>query len=85
MLRNLLYARKGQYTGGPDYDNFSEDFTTNEDITALYLMGTMEFDKAVVIAGIRIEDTDYDTLGYNDGDINDVLTATKVIHLYHQA
>ncbi len=74
---NLLYARKGQYTGGPDYDNFSEDFTTNEDITALYLMGTMEFDKAIVIAGIRIEDTDYDTLGYNDGDINDVLTASK--------
>ena len=32
---HLLYARKGQYTGGPDYDNFEEDFTTNEDITAL--------------------------------------------------
>ena len=74
---NLLYARRGQYTGGPDYDNFEEDFTSNEDITALYVMGTMEFDKAVVIAGIRVEDTDYDTLGYNDGDVNDVLTASK--------
>ena len=74
---NLLYARKGQYTGGPDYDNYEEDFTTNEDITALYFMGTMDFDKAVVIAGIRVEDTDYDTLGYNDGDVNDVLTASK--------
>ena len=74
---NLLYARRGQYTGGPDYDNFEEDFTTNEDITALYLMGTMEFDKALVIAGIRVEDTDFDTLGYNDGDVNDVLTASK--------
>ncbi len=74
---HLLYARKGQYTGGPDYDNFEEDFTTNEDITALYLMGTMEFDKAVVIAGIRVEDTDFDTLGYNAGDVNDVLTASK--------
>ncbi|NCW00145.1 MAG: TonB-dependent receptor, partial [Proteobacteria bacterium] len=28
-------------------------------------------------AGIRVEDTDYDTLGYNDGDVNDVLTASK--------
>ena len=74
---NLLYARKGQYTGGPDYDNFEEDFTTNEDITALYAMGIMEFDNAVVIAGIRVEDTDYDTLGYNAGDVNDVLTASK--------
>ena len=74
---NLLYARKGQYTGGPNFENYEEDFTTNEDITALYLMGTMEFDKAVVIAGIRVEDTDYDTLGYNDGDVNDVLTASK--------
>ena len=74
---NLLYARKGQYTGGPNFENYEEDFTTNEDILALYLMGTIQFDKATVIAGIRVENTDYDTLGYNDGDVDDVLTASK--------
>ena len=40
-------------------------------------MGTIQFDKATVIAGIRVENTDYDTLGYNDGDVDDVLTASK--------
>ena len=37
----------------------------------------MEAENAVVILGLRVEDTSYSTLGYNDGDINDPITASK--------
>ena len=73
---SLLWPLKGTF-GGPDYSNVEQDYTSDEDIAAMYLMGTMESDNAVVILGLRVEDTSYSTRGYNNGDINDVITASK--------
>ena len=73
---SLLWPLKGTF-GGPDYSNVSQDYESEEDITAAYIMGTMETDKAVIILGLRVEDTSYSTLGYNDGDINDPITGSK--------
>lgn len=73
---SLLWPLKGTF-GGPDYSNVSQDYESEEDITAAYIMGTMETDKAVIILGLRLEDTSYSTLGYNDGDINDPITGSK--------
>jgi len=73
---SLLWPLKGTF-GGPDYSNVSQDYESEEDITAAYIMGTMETDNAVIILGLRVEDTSYSTLGYNDGDINDPITGSK--------
>jgi len=73
---SLLWPLKGAF-GGPDYSNVSQDYESEEDITAAYIMGTMETDNAVIILGLRVEDTSYSTLGYNDGDINDPITGSK--------
>lgn len=45
-----------------------EDFESDEDVTALYLMGVFNFSGWELIAGARYEDTDFSTSGleYND-------------------
>ena len=63
-----LQGTFGALTNNYAKPNFDNDFVSEEDITALYLMGTMEFENAVVIAGLRAEDTSFDTLGYNKED-----------------
>jgi TonB-dependent receptor len=63
-----LQGTFGTLTNNYAKPNYDKDFVSEEDITALYLMGTMEFENAVVIAGLRAEDTSFDTLGYNKED-----------------
>ena len=63
-----LQGTFGSLTNNYAKPNYNKDFVSEEDITALYLMGTMEFENAVVIAGLRAEDTSFDTLGYNKED-----------------
>jgi TonB-dependent receptor len=43
--------------------SLSQDFTVDEDVTAAYMMGTWELDRVRVIAGGRIERTDYSARG----------------------
>lgn len=50
-------------------DSISRDFTTKETINAAYIQNTMNFDNAVVIAGVRYEQTDMDSTAYDqDGN-----------------
>ena len=63
-------------TNHVQYESVNKDFVSEEDITALYLMGTMEIENAVVIAGLRAEDTSFDTLGYNKED-GSIIRASK--------
>lgn len=46
-------------------DDFSRDFTTQEDIYAAYGQYTLELDRAVVIAGVRYEYTDVESSAYD--------------------
>lgn len=41
----------------------AEDYRTEEDVTAAYLMGTWDLDQWQVIAGVRAERTDYSSVG----------------------
>lgn len=43
--------------------SLSQDFTADEDVTAAYMMGTWELDNVRVIAGGRVERTDYSARG----------------------
>ena len=71
-----LQGTFGSLTNNYAKPNYDKDFVSEEDITALYLMGTMEFENAVVIAGLRAEDTSFDTLGYNKED-GSIIRASK--------
>ena len=67
-----------QGTFGPyGTSDYGDDYVSEEDIFALYGMSTMEFDNAIVIAGLRVEDTSFTTVGYNDGDPNDIINGSK--------
>ena len=56
------------------------DFESNEDIQAAYLMNTVNFDNLKLIAGLRYENTEFEAKGFTvDGD--DV-TATEYINDY---
>lgn len=43
--------------------SLSQDYQAEEDVTAAYLMGTWEMDQLQVIAGARVERTDYSAMG----------------------
>lgn len=50
-------------------DAISRDFTTQEDIYALYVQNTYNWDSGVVIAGVRYENTKMDSTAYDqDGN-----------------
>lgn len=61
---NLLFTYQnswGPYTRGQT----EKDYLSEEEIFSAYVMGTLEYDNAVVIAGVRVEDTQFDTQGFN--------------------
>lgn len=64
---SLLYPLQGSF--GPYIrGQLKKDYTTEEDIFALYVMGTLEYENAIVTAGVRYEDTSFSTVGYNEAD-----------------
>jgi len=46
-------------------DDISRDFTTTEDIFAAYIQNTYTWDKAVVVAGMRYENTSVDSQAHD--------------------
>ena len=70
-----IFALQGTF-GPYGTSDYGDDYVSEEDIFAVYGMGTMEFDNAIVIAGLRVEDTSFTTVGYNDGDPNDIINGT---------
>ncbi len=54
----------GLDTGATNEDSNVGDFESSEDVTALYLMGTLDVsDNVRLIGGVRYEDTDFETQG----------------------
>lgn len=53
-------------------ESFGVDFQVTEEVTAAYVMGTMDFGNSTVVAGVRFEDTQTDFSAYDlvfvDGD-----------------
>ena len=53
-------------------DDISRDFVTDEVINAFYVQNTVEFERAVVIAGVRYERTDFDSTAFDqDGNVTE--------------
>lgn len=79
-LRAYLRQNLGQYSARPgDVDentviSLVEDYVASEDILAGYLMATMDIDNLRIIAGARVERTDFEAEGFSaefdeDGDL----------------
>jgi TonB-dependent receptor len=63
-FRSAFVANRSALTGGLiAADSALEDFETTEKILAGYAMGGMTFGKTVLTAGVRVEQTDFDTAG----------------------
>ena len=54
-------------------ESYGVDYEVNEDVTAGYLMGSIDVGSATIIGGVRVERTDIDFLAYDvvfvDGDV----------------
>ena len=69
---DLLFGAQDQFR--PLDIDLADFWETEEEINALYLMSTFDYGDAVIVAGVRHENTSFNTFGYNDGNINDVLS-----------
>ena len=72
---DLLFDAQSQFR--PLERDLSKFWETEEEINAFYLMSTFDYANAVVVAGVRHENTSFKTFGYNDGNINDVLNFNR--------
>lgn len=58
-----LYSARPKDVAANTEISLIEDYVASEDILAAYLMATMDFDRLRVIAGARVESTDFDATG----------------------
>lgn len=56
-----------------------ESYTSNEDILAAYAMVTLDIDNLQVVAGVRYEDTKFDTKGNKVALLSDDVNDTEVV------
>ncbi|WP_376691791.1 TonB-dependent receptor [Wenzhouxiangella sp. EGI_FJ10409] len=72
---NILLSRSG-------------DFVSSEDVTAAYVMGTFDINDWRIIAGARLEDTDFDTRGseidFNENDEVSGITPISASNSYSE-
>lgn len=64
------YSARPQDAGANAVTRLSEDYTASEDVLAAYAMGTWDIDALRVIAGVRVENTQFDAQG-NQVDVAD--------------
>ncbi|WP_438480381.1 TonB-dependent receptor [Oleiharenicola lentus] len=70
-VREVFYANRSAFTGARVFeDSEFEDFSLSEDVLAAYAMGGTQFGKLNVIAGLRVERTEFETTG-NEVDLVD--------------
>jgi len=63
-VQAAYFGNRAAFTGERVFeDSEFEDFTINEEILAAYVMGGTTLGKLNVIAGVRVERTDFDTAG----------------------
>lgn len=72
-----LYTARPQDVAANTEISLIEDYTASEDILAGYLMATMDFDKLRVIAGARVERTEFEATG-NVVDLEDEETIGSI-------
>lgn len=76
-VKQAFYGNRAAFTGERLFeDSETDDWELNEDVLAGYAMGSMTFGRTNLIAGARVERTEFDTTG-NELDLADE-TATRV-------
>lgn len=58
-------------------DSIVEDYETTENVFAAYLMGSMDFGEWNIIAGARVEHTDFETEGFEFDKDTEIASKTK--------
>ena len=79
-LRDHYFANVGSFELQEDDTTLGSealDYTANEDIIAGYLMGSVDVDNLRVVAGVRVEHTDYDATA-NEVIVGDEFSVTEV-------
>jgi len=63
-VKQAYYSNRAAFTGERVFeDSETDDWDLNEDVLAAYAMGSMTFGRTNVIAGARVERTEFDTTG----------------------
>jgi TonB-dependent receptor len=62
-LRQLFYGNPASFTLTPK-ESLLEDFTAHEDVTGAYAMGGATLDRLNLTGGVRMEQTQFDTRGW---------------------
>ena len=62
-LRSLFFGNESAFTIAPKESQLS-DFTAHEDVASAYAMGSATVDRLNMIGGVRMENTRYDTDGW---------------------
>jgi len=70
---NAVFALQNQVRPNLEIDP-ADYWRSKEKISAVYVMGTVRFPQSVLVGGIRNETTNFETLGFNNGDISDRLS-----------
>lgn len=82
-VKQAFYGNRAAFTGGRVYeDSETDDWDLNEDVLAAYAMGSMSFGKTNVIAGARVERTEFDTTGKEVDLVNETSTRVRSSRSY---
>jgi len=80
------YSQRPQDAGANAVTRLSEDYNASEDVLAAYAMGTWDIDALRVIAGVRVENTQFDATGNHvdvaDGGRSYTVTPTRASSSY---
>ena len=69
---NTVFSLQNQVRPNLEIDP-ADYWRSKEKISAVYVMGTVRFPQSVIVGGFRNETTDFETLGFNNGDVSDRL------------
>jgi TonB-dependent receptor len=82
-VKRAFYSNRAAFTGSRAFeDSEYEDFSLTEDVLAAYVMSGVTFDRLNVIAGLRMERTDFETTGKELDLVNETVVARTASHSY---
>lgn len=82
-VQQAFYSNRAAFTGGRVFeDSEFEDFSLTEDVLAAYLMGNTTLGKLNVIAGVRLERTEFATTGRTLDLVNETATSSTAENNY---
>jgi TonB-dependent receptor len=81
-IRDVFYSNEAAFAmERNDEDSEGGDYESEEDVLAVYAMSSISIDKLTILAGVRVENTQFSTTGNEitldeEGDIESILSIT---------